>query len=490
MGDTIVSIIVAIVLGLTTIGLLLGLARKWKKALLRFGIVVIDLGVAFFGTNNALAAISAENVTVTGNPIIVELLTSIPSLFTLTGGLLKPMIFMICFLGSAIISLPIYLIISLFFGYAPKENTYPIAGMLIGGLQGLLVALVLVSPIVGYASLAEQTVASYKSVVGEEIPADVAEIYEKHIEPINKHPLVDAIDLMSAPIFSTLTTFDMNGDTFNPSEEIPLLIAMYHNATILMDVPPAEYGAEQRAAITNITSLFEQSTFLPNVGANVISAISIKWKENESFIGFEPIEVAGDFKPTVDSLYAVLSTTTPETLKGDVATLGDLVILMMDYNLTSLISDDRDVLAKVTAINPTTNKTFFRAATELLDTNPHLSVLRYAITALSADVFGARLGTPEKIRENYGDMVTSVVDVLKNAEGDSNEEKIEALTPAIKDGLAKNHINLYDGVVDEASRFLLEELEKDGVAIEDMTEEDIYNILDRMAAGETPIPVP
>ena len=71
-----------------------------------------------------------------------------------------------------------------------------------------------------------------------------------------------------------------------------------------------------------------------------------------------------------------------------------------------------------------------------------------------------------------------------------NEEKIEALTPTIKEELLKNEIDLSDELVDEASRFLLEELEKDNVEIETMTEEDVYNILDKIAAGEITIPLP
>ena len=70
-----------------------------------------------------------------------------------------------------------------------------------------------------------------------------------------------------------------------------------------------------------------------------------------------------------------------------------------------------------------------------------------------------------------------------------NEEKIEALTPTIKEELAKNDIEISDEIVDEASKFLLDELEKDNIEIENMTEEDVYNILDKIAAGEISIPI-
>ena len=489
-GDTIVSIIIGTVFVLMLLGAFWGLIRKWKKALLRFGIVVIDLVATVFAANRAVRIISPENAELSGNPELIELFTNVPSLLTLTGGLLKPLIFMGCCIASSLFSLLIYWIISLFIRYKEKENTYPMAGMLIGAVQGLVVALVLVAPIIGYASLADQAVASYKDVVGEEVPGEIAEVHATYIEPINQHPLVKVIGTFSSPIFETLVTFDLGEDTFNPSEEIPVLLATYHNVTLLMDAPIEEYDADQKAAINNLATLFGQSAVLPNVGADFLSAIGTKWQAGESFMGIDPITVDSELTPIIDALYAVFATTTVETLKTDIVTIGDFVILMVDYNVTSLFDGGDDVLALVTEVNPTTNKTFIKAATELLDSNPHMAILRAGITKLGANLLGSQLGSSEEIRENYGDMVTGVVDVLKNLEGDTNEEKIEALTPTIKEELAKNDIDLPEEIVDEASKFLLEELEKEDISIEDMTEEDIYNILDKIAAGEITIPIP
>ena len=489
-GDTIVTIIIGTVFALMILGAFWGLIRRWKKALLRFGVVVLDLVITLLTTNKWVSTISPETAQITGDPNIVELLESVPSLLTLTSGLMKPIVFMFCFLGSSILSILLYFFLSLFVRYKENENTYPMAGMLIGAVQGLLVAIVLVSPIIGYASLADKAVASYKDVVGEEVPTDIAEIHTTYIAPINKHPLVNAVGTMSAPIFNTVASFEIGEDTFNPSQEIPVLLATYHNATILKDAPLEEYGAEQKAAISNLATLFGQSALLPNVGADFLSAIGTKWQAGESFINVAPISVDKDFAPVIEALYSLLATTTPNSLKTDIVTIGDFVNLMVDYNMTSLLTGDGDVLGMVTEVNPTTNKTFIKAAIELLDTNPHMATLRAGITKLGANLLGSQLGTSEEIRENYGDMVTNVVDILKDLEGNTNEEKIEALTPTIKEELLKNDIDLSEEIVDEASKFLLDELEKENVSIEDMTEEDIYNILDKIAAGEIEIPLP
>ena len=492
-GETIVSIIIGIVLVLTAIGAFLGLARRWKKALLRFGFVVVELVSAILLSAKISSCIPPEAIIDFLNgidPLIGDLITNVPSLLALAFGLVRPIFFIAAFIVLSLVSLILYFICSLFLSYKPNEKDYPMAGMLIGAVQGLLVALVLVSPVIGYISLADQAVASYKSVAGEEVPRKLATIHEKYVKPVKNHPFVGLASTVTEPIFNAVVSFDIGDEAFKPSDELHILLAGYKNVRVLSAQSPEKYGAAEKAAIKNIAALFDDSVLVSNIGAEVLSAMATKWQAGESFIGIEPLDAGDDFAVIIDSLYTIFSTSTAETLRQDMVTIGDFLILMVDYKVTDLLGGDGDVLAKITTVNPSTNKTFIKAAIELLDTNPHMALLRTSFTKLGANLLGNQLGSSAEIRENYGDMVTNVVDILKSTEGATNEAKIEALTPTIKEELLKNDIDLSAEVVDEASRFLLEELEKDNIVIEDMTEEDIYNILDRIAAGDIEISLP
>lgn len=492
-AETIISIIIGIVLISTAVGAFLGFARRWKKSLLRFGFVAVELVSAIMLSGKISTYVPADAIVDflnKINPMFGDLIANVPSLMSLAFGLVRPIVFILLFIAGDIASLVLYFICSLFIGYRQNERDYPMAGMLIGALQGILVALVLISPVVGYASLADQTVASYKSITGEEVPQKIADVHEEYVKPIKNHPLVSLANTLSEPIFNAVVTFDVGGETFKPNEELHILLAGFQNVRILAAKSPESYGAAEKEAISNITSLFDESVLVPNLGAEVLAALANKWSAGESFLGIAPPTAADEFDIILDSLYTIFRTSTADTLRQDMVTIGDFLILMVDYDVTELLGGEGDVLAMITTVNPGTGKTFIRAAIELLDSNPHMAVLRTGITRLSANLFGNQLGTPADIRENYGDMVTSVVDILKNIEGDTNEEKIEALTPTIKDELKKNDIDLSPEIVDEASRFLLEELEKNDITIADMTEEDVYDILDRIAAGEIEIPIP
>ena len=491
-GTHIASIMIGTIFGLTILGALLGLARKWKKALLRFGLIVVEFISALTMSGKISQYITADMVVewLGTDSLISELLLNVPSLYTVSLGLIRPILFVLCFIAFSIVSLLLYWIIALFLRYKPEEKTFPMAAMMIGAVQGLLVALVLISPVIGYVTLADQAAVAYTDVVGEKLPDKIESIHRDYVKPIKDHELIKAVGSMTSPIFNAVVSFDLGTETLIPSKEIPLLLSGYTDVMSLKDVDFSDYGPDEKATIKDLTTTFGQSTLLPHIGAEALSAIATAWQNGESFMGIDPFTIEGDFSVIIDSLYTLFSTSSPGTLTADITTIGDFLILMIDYNATSLLSGDDDVLAKITEVNPATGKTFIKAATELLDANPHMAILRAGITKLGANLLGSQLGTSEEIRENYGDMVTSVVDILKDVEGTTNEEKIEALTPTIKEELLKNEIDLSDELVDEASRFLLEELEKDNVEIETMTEEDIYNILDKIAAGEIIIPLP
>jgi hypothetical protein len=95
----------------------------------------------------------------------------------------------------------------------------------------------------------------------------------------------------------------------------------------------------------------------------------------------------------------------------------------------------------------------------------------------------SQFGTAAEIRESCEPMVNEIVTALRDAEGDTNEEKIAAITPSLREELAENGITVPDEVVDEASRFLLDELESEGKDLGALTNDDIFAILDGLAAG-------
>ena len=135
-GTHIASIMIGTIFGLTILGALLGLARKWKKALLRFGLIVVEFISALTMSGKISQYITVDMVVewLGTDSLISELLLNVPSLYTVSLGLIRPILFVLCFIAFSIVSLLLYWIIALFLRYKPEEKTFPMAAMMIGAL--------------------------------------------------------------------------------------------------------------------------------------------------------------------------------------------------------------------------------------------------------------------------------------------------------------------------------------------------------------------
>ena len=87
-GTHIASIMIGTIFGLTILGALLGLARKWKKALLRFGLIVVEFISALTMSGKISQYITADMVVewLGTDSLISELLLNVPSLYTVSLG--------------------------------------------------------------------------------------------------------------------------------------------------------------------------------------------------------------------------------------------------------------------------------------------------------------------------------------------------------------------------------------------------------------------
>lgn len=481
------------ILVLTLFGALLGLARGRKKAIARAVTILAAFLIALILTGPVLGSVTPEKIAEVAGELpteLVDVLTVAPSLFAFAIGLVKPMIFLVIFFALTVVLWFVYFIVSLFLRYKKKEKRRRKMGALIGALQGLLVAVLLLTPILGYATMADEALGAYVEMADPADTADIVELREEFLTPITGNGLLSATATVTKPLFSSLSSAKTDTAKISVSKEIPLLLMAMDDVTLITEKIDnlSGFGPEEKAALRGISDSFAESDFLPTVTAEILSGITSRWAGGETFMDIEKPEVEGEFGGIVDTLLDLFADSTAETVERDFDTIVEFLILLVDYDVIDAMNGDEDIFESLTRVNPETDKTFIKAAVALLDTNPHLSPLRSEIMSLGAQTVISQLGTPEEIREKCEPMVDELVTILRDAEGDTNEEKIESLTPVIKKELANNEIDeIPEEIVDEASRFLLDKLEEDNVSLEDITEEDVFRILDELAAeGEIP----
>lgn len=473
---------------LTLFGALLGLLRAWKKSLLRLATIVIALILALLLTaplSGAFDAGTLESVFAgTESDEILDVIASLPSTLPLAIGLLRPALFLALFIVLTIVLWIIYFIVSLFVRIPKKKKKRRWLGMLIGAAQGLLVAIVILTPVFGYVSLLEDTVAVYKKTVGEEeVIDDFLVEYEKYAGPTKDNKILDITRTVSKPLFKTISSFRLNDERVVLADEFALICEGYAGLTPLIEGKGT--NEEKVEGVRDVADIVDKSVILPNITAEFLSGLGGAWAIGEDFLGIECPETPEEIDNLMTELYTVFSTTTRSTLSRDVDTLLDVITLYFDYDLDDAFGEGGDVFSKVTAVHPDTGKTFIVAALEVLDANPHMQPLRDEVVALGFNFIGDQLGTPEEIRENYGDMADEAATILRDLEGGTDEEKIAELTPTIKEQLVTNGVDVPDEVVDEVSKHFLDELTAQGKSLADVEGDDILDILIQLSENGT-----
>ncbi len=464
------------ILLLLLLGALLGAFRGGMRAAIRLGTVLLALLGAFLLSGSLASAMNADEITakITElSPELAELLLAAPSLYGVIYGLFRPIIFLVAFLVLVILLEVVFLILSLFLKKPKKKATG--LGVFFGLVQGLLVLAVVFTPVLGYATLANDLLADTEK-------SNTAAVREEYIAPLAENPVLATLGKVTSPLFAEISSFKVGDSQISIREEAPLLFAAFKDIRLLSGKEMSTYGEDEKAALLLLSDHFGSSKLLPTVTAELLSAAAGRWSAGETFIGIEAPHIEGNFETLFDTLISLLASSTTDTVVRDFDTITEFFVLLIDYDILTVAEGEGDFTEAMTKKSPTSGKSFIEEALALLDATPHLAPLRDSVVSLGAQAVISQLGTAEEIRESCAPMVEELTDILQSLEGDTDKDKIEALTPTIKEELEKNKIDLPSDAVDVASRFLLEELEKDDISLESITEDDIYAILDRIAA--------
>ncbi len=495
----VVSLIPTILLGmiavLTVFGALLGLMRGLRKSVMRIITIAAALILALI-ISGSLAPMISEYVLPLIDEEALEILDALPSIVPFVLGLVRPFAFAVVFFALTVVLWFVYLFLSIVLspkattdkdGKKVKPKKRRLFGLLVGAAQGFLVAAVLLSPLLGYFSLATDMVGNVVADADPEDPIleEIAPVYEEALLPIRESFPVSTVTAVTKPLFGAVSSFRLNGDKVNLGEELSIFYSAIERVQSLSD--SEGFGEAELTSIREVITLLEESALFTNFLSEAVAGMGEAWQEGEDFLSIGKPSVDEKIDPLFDGLATIFATTTTDTLAGDIDSFLDILELVIDYGLTETSGDEGDdFVTKMTTPKPENgNKTFVTAALDVLDANPRMAPLRSGITAIGMSVVGEQLdlGTPEEIRENYGELASEAVEVLRDLPGDTNEEKIEALKTPIQEELARQEIEVPAEIVEEASRFFLDELDKKDIALEDVTEEDIFAILESLSSG-------
>ena len=468
------NIFLVFVMVCTFLGALFGLAKGFKKSIVRIVSVILAGFLAYIfatpiakifindGTIREVVAMldfeETYNELVAASPALGELFAILPV------AIVAPAVFLVLFFVFKFLLRRPCIIVNACLGFKAKdESAIRYLGLPIGAAQGFVSVMALIVVIAGFIGVGDKVI---DVVLDEENASNIAdtaviEEIDFYIEEIKRDPIIgmlcgsdDKNDLKNDvsvamattakkgqtnnAIFEGLTTFKFRNQKLKLSNELVTITDV-----AIQIIPLTESGegsgltAKQIEAVAKLAEKFSQSGILTEVGADIISEACTKWSNGEAFLGMEFEGFDPMIDPIVEALLVAMKDSTAETLIVDLGSFVDILRTLNDYDLLSLTSGGTDdILSKLSG-------SAISDLLKILSDNSRLNVVIPEVTNLSIRMLGATLKIPENSGVIYETVVNDLSNSLNNVlSSEMTEEDITKFSEEVYNSLQSNGIEV------------------------------------------------
>lgn len=438
------SLVISIlVFGLFALGIFLAGKRGLTLSLLRFGMLIVSLVLALFGTTflkgyvgsfleSTLQQYLGKFKSITeASPTLTDLINGLP------GALVGPLVFLVLFILLNIITLSIYKALknrSLFKAKLKQRFLDHLLGAVVGAVCTLLLISCFLVPVAGYVDVADDVLTNVEHTELDEESAEIiTEIHRDYVTPFAGNVTFSAANtLLGGVVFERLFACEVQGDTVNLVEEIAFLTKTYTTVTPLIEVDFefSQFGKEQGDALRTIANDFDKSVLVPNILCEILPEAAHQWNSGNEFSGISnPAESSPEnLQPLMNDTLDIMETTTKDTIKGDLTTLCELLATMAENGtLASLEGAGSNEI-----LNTLSSPGVVSGLMDILYANERTRILVADLSNLGFDAIGESLNIPETDEEVRAELTADLNEAIAKAEVFSTyDEKVDNLSDSI-----------------------------------------------------------
>lgn len=204
-------------------------------------------------------------------------------------------------------------------------------------------------------------------------------------------------------IFNGLTTYKVNGTKIKLKNEAKLVITIADSVQTI-----ANEGAEkeaQKSAVADVINAFDRSAVIPLVLSDLVNQIALSVEGDGELAKSLGFDTANDdsFSDGL-TLEAVRSfkECTPESIKSDVRTLGDIVLIFIDHDAINSLENPQELLSK---------KAFVEELLSSFFENDRLSSLASTFVEMGITTLESELGMTDTLAKAHENMVARLESV-------------------------------------------------------------------------------
>ena len=392
----------ALVAGLAGIGVLLGFVRGISRQTMKFITVAVAFmvslvictgayewihsyleGKTMLDLTNKLGITLSEQMSALAGALEGEEAVYILAV-PLTVVIIPLMFIGIFFVVAGILIVP-YIMVCGVLGFTNSANSFAtrVLGAILGALQGLLIAVVILVPVAGILETAQEAV-----TVAERDHKDfkntqqISELYHTNLDKIAQNPVLNIADDHFGFIYDRFITIDVEGEPINVHTVVDDAVELYVYYGELDKGEGVDYKnltEENKQIIDQMIDSFGDDKLMTIIVSKVFAAGGKATETGAFQLGIdEPLNTL------LTSLLKVFATSDETNIEGDIHTFAEVYYLLSDEGV--MASPDIEVMFSAFLTLDENGNSAFKRLSMILDKNPRFAGLSETLSKVAMDI--------------------------------------------------------------------------------------------------------
>ncbi len=348
-----------------------------------------------------------------------------------------------------------------------------ILGGVVGLVQGVAIAAVIVIPISGLVGVAENARGPLVDDASEPNEAIVS-FYDTVIDDLADNPFFETVDkLGGATAYRKMVTVTINGEKLDMAKESSGAIKLVADAIPLAnpDFHWADPSEEEKQAFSNIVTDIGGNELLASFVSDIMRGLAYAVDSGALELPFE-----GTNKVLMNDVMSVFKTSTKDNVEGDLDMIVDIYYIMCDRGiLVSFDDGNADVLRELLTEKNENGDTVIDEILDRLNQNERGKPIVHSFTKISLSLMHESMGLHGDSAQLYEEVKDDLHTVLDHnrADFETEEEYKAAVKDDLDKALAENDLSIGEDVKQSMVDYIAENYGDK----EEITDDDINDAI-------------
>lgn len=507
IGSSISLGIFAMIGVFAALGLYFGLMRGFSKSVIRFLTILLSAFGALYGVmatcniiinlTNKSGAESVDQVIDSYAPgvldslpgaaksVLAEMNPETATIFVmmLVCIFIAPILFIAFFYLLKTLSFLLYKLLAGLVGAIDYCKGIPsvIFGAIVGLIQGVVIAGIVLMPISGLCGVLE--IAKEPLLENEDEDSKIAQFYDDVFNDLVENPVFDTIDSFGgASAYEQMVNVTIGGRKINMAEESKGVIKLFSDALPLV-TEKFEWASPtdpQEQAFVNMVEDIGDNELIASLVSDIMRGVAV-CVDNESVkLPFE-----GTNKDLIEDVLGIFHTSTKDNVEEDLDMIVDIYLLLSNKGLITAFNDNNsDVMRELLTDTDESGDTIIDLILARLNESERGKPIVRSFTKISLSLMQSASGIDGDAAKLYEDVQDDLHTVLSHNKEDfaTDEEYREAVKSDLDKALEENNLQINDDVKENMVDYIEENFSNKSEITQDDIDDAILSYYNSYAA--------